>query len=409
MKNLKKKLYELKNSRQLQLDAAKAALDSGDGAAYDAAMAQVKTYNTDIDKVEKLLTEQDRTFGTGNGNPGMIEGAGEGDPEENIELSKLLSSESYKKTFHQALKDGVSPKRFTKGYEPLYKAMTMSGGDPVGSEGGFLVPIDFETRVIELAKDLVDLSSHAHVENVISPIGWRVVELSAARTRMNAVGEGQPIPKGDGPKFKRVDFSCKSYSDRIPISGELMENADSLMDYLAEWFAAKFVATKNGLILDELEKLEFKTVAGETGAEKIAAIKSILNKDLRTAVSKKAVLITNQNGYDDMDNMVDDNGRAFLKPDVSGDFDRFKNRPVVSADSDVIEDITEGGETYAPLYVGDLASFISLFIRKGMRMDVTNVGGEAWANGGYEVRVMCQMDAKTVDETAMVKRGILTA
>ena len=408
---MKKKLYELKNQRKTHLDAAKAALDSGDGKAYDEAMAKVKEYNGEIEKVEKLLDEQERSFGYNCGAPGMDAGAGNGDeePVQNTELSKLLSSADYKKTFCQALRGGVSSKRFTKGYEPLYKAMTLAGGEPSGSEGGFLVPVDFETRVITLAKEYVDLSAHAHVETVTSPIGWRNVELSAGRTPMSVVGEGQKIPQGAGPKFKRVDYSCKTYGDRVLVSADLAGNDEALLEYLAVWFAAKFVATKNSFIIGKLNELEFKAIAGGDDAETIAAIKRIFNKDLRTAVSKKAVMITNQNGYDEMDNMADGNGRAFLKPDVSGDFEHFKGRRVIYGDNDVIEDIEENGTAYAPLYVGSLADFVSLFIRKGMRMDMTNVGGDAWETGGYEIRCMCQMDCKTVDETAMVKRGIQQA
>lgn len=410
-----KKLLALKEQRNQALAKAKEALLAGEADAHTDAMNKIDDLNKQIENVSKLLDEERRTFSHGAVDaavPGTAPGTECSDPSEVTraeELRKMLSSDSYKRSFFKALAAGVSSKRYNPEYADLYKALTISGGDPVGSEGGFLVPVDFETRVIKLAKEMVDLSAYANVQPVSAPTGWRTVELSAARSRMTAPGEGKPIPAGEGPRFKRVDFACKTYSERIPISGELMEDADALMDYVAEWFAAKLVATKNGLILDKLNALEFEAIAGADDAAKIKGIKSVLNKGLRTAVSKKAILLTNQNGYDDMDLMADGNGRPFLKPDVSGDFDRFKNRPVVYGDNDVIEDIVDGDQTYDPLYIGDLASFVTLFIRRGMRMDVTNVGGDAWENGGYEVRVMCSMDAQTVDETAMVKRGILQA
>ncbi|MBE6984314.1 MAG: phage major capsid protein [Ruminococcaceae bacterium] len=407
-----RKLLELKNKRDLLIKDAESAIEAGNGDAYDKAMKDVNDLNGEIERINKLLDEKDRFAGASSKAPQMTALEDDGEAEDHSrakQLKDLIGSKSYKTQFFKALSEGISPKRFNAQYPDLYKAMTLSGGDPVGSDGGFLVPPDFETRVIELAKEMVDLSAYVHVESVTSPIGWRNVETSAARTRMNAVGEGSKIPLGDTPKFKRIDFSCKTYADRIAVSGELMENADGLMEYLAAWFAKKYVATKNALILEKLSALEFKAIEGADDAEKVKAIKAVFNKSLRTAVSKKAIVLTNQNGYDELDNLNDLNGRPYLKPDISGDFDRIKGRQVVYGDNDIIEDISEGDVTYAPMYIGDLASFVSLFVRNGMRMDVTNVGGEAWENGGYEIRVMCSMDCQQVDETAVVKRGMTYA
>ena len=398
-----RKLLEFKSRREQQLKAAEAAIENGQFDVYEKEMGEVESLNTEIARIQKLCDEKNRFAGGTGENPSMS--VREETPEELSraqKLAKLIGTESYKNLFFKALRDGISPKHPVDGYEDLYKAMTLSGGDPIGADGGFLVPPDFQTRVIELAREMVDLSAHVHVETVTSPVGWRIVELSAARSRMNAVGEGTKVPLGDTPKFKRIDFSCKTYADRIAISGDLMDNADGLMEYLARWFAKKFVATKNGLVLDILNAKELSALGGETDAEKVKAIKRVLNKGIPTAASKKAKLLTNQNGYDALDNLCDEFGRPYLKPDVSGDFDRFKNRPVIYGDNDIIEDIDDS----APLYIGDLEAAITLFIRDGMRMDITNVGGAAWENLGYEIRVACSMDCKEVDEAAVVKCGI---
>ncbi len=410
---MERKLLELKAKRQQHLTAAETAIGANDGAAYDAAMKQVAELNNEIEKISKLLDEQNRFAGDGKGKgkPGLSTGKDEGadDLDSSAQLTKLLCSKGYKKQLFAAIKNGVSSKNtevLMNNYPDLLKAMTLGGGTPVGSDGGFLAPPDFQTRVIELAKDMTDLSAYAHVETVGSHTGWRIVELAASRNAMNAVGEGSKIPLGDTPKFKRIDFSCKTYADRIAISGELMEDTDALMEYLARWFAAKYVATKNSLILQHLNALELGALDGESDEAKLKAIKGVLNKDLRSAVSKQAIILTNQNGYDELDNLSDEFGRPYIKPDISGDFDRLKGRPVVYGDNDVIEDIAGDGVNYSPLYIGHLASFVSLFVRKGIRMDVTNVGGEAWENGGYEVRVMCSMDCQQIDDTAMVKCGL---
>ncbi len=400
---MKRKLFELRNTREQHLKAAEAAIENGQADVYEKEMEKVSALNVEIERVQACITERDRYSKSVDGEPGMST-FGE-TPEEQCrakKLTALISSPRYKELFCKALRVGINPKRPTAGYEDLYKAMTLAGGDPTGSDGGFLVPPDFETRVIELAREMVDISALVNVETVTSPIGWRNVETSAARSRMSTVGEGVKIPLGGTPKFKRIDFACRTYADRIAVSGELMENADGLMEYLAKWFAKKFVATKNGLILDKLSTLEAQAIVGDSDAAKVKALKRVLNKGIPTAASKKAVLLTNQDGYDTIDNWNDEFGRPYLKPDVSGDFERFKNRPVIYGDNDVIES-TDGN---APVFVGDLAAAITLFIRSGMRMDITNVGGEAWESFGYEVRVACQMDCHEVDSEAVAKCSI---
>ena len=410
---MKRKLFELKNSRTQQLEAAEKALTAGDGAAYDAAMGEVGKLNGEIDKIEKLLGEQSR-YAAPPAAPGMAMGvpAGSGDQEDaakSKQLAEIRSSNEYVRAFCKALRVGARADTYVEALAPLYKALTISGGSPAGADGGFLVPVDFSTRVQTLSKDYVDLSAYAHMERVSSMQGWRVIETTASRAPLPIVAEGTTLGQNAQPSFRRVDYSCKRYGDRISISGELMQDADGLMAYLAEWYTPRYIATKNAAILALLNSLEFKAIAGADDAAKVKAVKSVLNKGLNTAHSRRAILLTNANGYDDMDNWVDGDGHAFLKPDLSGDFDRFKGRPVVFGDVDVIPDIQVESTDYAPLYIGNLAAFASLFEHNAMTMDATNVGGKAWETGGWEVRAICSLDCQKVDPAAMVKRGIAQA
>lgn len=409
-----RKLLELKNTRAEKIKAAEVALQGGDSAAYDAAMQAVETLNSDIGRVEKLLGEQRRFAGNDQPAPKMAdpitpppenpENAGR-----NKQLRDLRGSNEYVQAFCKAMRIGARPDTYNEAVAPLYKALTISGGDPIGADGGFLVPIDFETRVQTLAKEYVDLSALVHTETVSTVQGWRNIETSAGRAPLPAVDENTIIPLGTQPTFRRINYSCKTHGDRIGVSGELMANADGLMEYLAQWYAPRYVATKNTKILALLDALDFAAIEGADDAAKVKAVKSVLNKGLITAHSRRAVLLTNANGYDDMDNWVDSDGRAYIKPDLSGDFDRFKGRRVVYGDVDIIPDIEVDGTTYAPLYIGNLAAFAALFERSGMRMDTTNVGGDAWTKGGWEVRVLCSLDCQQVDPTAVLKRGLAQA
>ena len=48
-------------------------------------------------------------------------------------------------------------------------------------------------------------------------------------------------------------------------------------------------------------------------------------------------------------------------------------------------------------------SALMLFIRKGLEMAATDVGGDAWATDSYELRGLCRMTAVTMDKTAAFK------
>lgn len=396
----KRKLLELKSQREDLLKQADEAIVKKDKAAYADAHDKIKAINDDIKMLEDQIAERERYAGITE-QPKLTKGAQDAAEQSRAQkLAAIIKTDAYRAQFFKALRNSINPHELTEGYEDLYKAMTLAGGDPAGSDGGFLAPPDFDTRVIELARDMLDLSEYVNVIPVNSATGWRIVEMSAERTAMQKIGEMVKAEPGKNPKFKRIDFNCETYGDYIPVSGELMDDADGLMEYLAQWFAKKFVATKNALILGVLNKKEAKVIEGESDGDKVKAIKTVLNKGIPTAASKKAIILTNQDGYNEMDNWANELGIPYLKPDVSGDFERLKNRPVIYGDNDVIE---SADENVAPVFIGDPRSAVALFIRNGMRIGVTNVGGDAWRNHGYEVRASCQMDCHEVDSAAVAK------
>ena len=407
---MKRKLLELKNSRVEQINAAEKALTAGDGAAYDAAMKQVGELNTEIDKVEKLLGEQTR-YSNPTPAPQMAMGA-PNTPEEtdrSKQLKALRGSNEYVRAFVKALRIGARPDSYNESLEPLHKALTIAGGDPVGSDGGFLVPLDVETRIIEIAKELPNLAQYVNVETVTVNSGIRTIEADASRKPFPAVGEMKPIGKTAQPRFRQLAYNCSKYGDRLPISNELLADATTFTEYVSRWFAQRYVATQDALIRALLETLPFTAFVGTTDAALVKEINRVLNKDLSKEDSKAAVILTNQSGYSALDELADANGRPFLKPDLSGDFTHYKGRRCDYYDDALFANHVDSDVSYAPLFIGNLRSAITLFNRAGITMATTNVGGEAWENDCTEVRALCRMDAKFLDEDAVVFRGFKLA
>ena len=56
----RERLIDLSNQRTTQLNAATAAMAANDQAAYDAAMERVTNLNTEIERTQNLITEQER-------------------------------------------------------------------------------------------------------------------------------------------------------------------------------------------------------------------------------------------------------------------------------------------------------------------------------------------------------------
>ena len=128
-----------------------------------------------------------------------------------------------------------------------------------------------------------------------------------------------------------------------------------------------------------------------------------------------ATIITNQSGYAYLDSLPGADGRGLIQPDpTTGNAMIFKNhRIVMLSDAELANrTVTATGATkgvYYPIYIGDFKSFATLFKRKALEVASTNIGGDAWANDGSEVRGVIRLDAQKLDTGAAIKREIFIA
>lgn len=402
-------LLELKANRATKLEEARELLKKKDFAGHKKLLEEdVSKMNAEIEAAELQLAEEGRFD---EGDEGMAQKHME------ILLSKkdkaagrivddIRGTNEYANTFAKALRNGVKMKQAwgNEDYSILTKALTETGGTPEGSDGGFLVPLDFDNMIHQMEKEYVDLSQFFRVENVRAMSGWRAVE-TGKRKPLPKIGEMATIGKDDQPKFSRVNYSVEKYGDRLPVSSELLEdNTVGLLRYLADWFGPKYILTKNILLLELLSGLT-NTVVLPAGQE-AKTLRKALIKNLRTAHSMSAVLLTNQTGYAEMDGWDDKNGRSLLVPNPADpEIYRLSGRRVVYGDNDLIPD----EDDVTPIYVGNLAAYGTLFVRRGIEIAATDIGGEAWETDSYEIRGLCRLDAQTMDETAAFKATITGA
>lgn len=399
---------ELKHKRAEKLKEGDALLAKKDLEGHRALMAEVDKMNAELDAAEKQLAEEGR-FSDGDSRMEALASqyrTRQEDKAKGAAVDTIRRTNEYANAFAKAMRSGATVKRArgVEGYEPLYKALQETGGDPDGADGGFLVPLDFDNMIHEYEKEYLDLAQLFAVENVRALSGWRAVE-QGKRKALPKIAEMGTIGKNDQPKFAKVPYTVDKYGDRLPVSAELLEdNTAGLLQYLAGWFGPKYILTKNTLLLSLLTGLETE-VSLTAGSEAKELRKALITK-LNTAHSMAATLLTNQNGYAEMDGWEDANKRPLLVPNPADpNVYRLSGRRVVYGDNDLIPDET----TKHPIYVGNFKALGTLFVRKGIEMAATDVGGDAWATDSYEIRALCRLDAVAMDKTAAFKATIETA
>ena len=176
-------------------------------------------------------------------------------------------------------------------------------------------------------------------------------------------------------------------------------------DYLKE------TITENTLLLAALSSLSSAAVSIEADKE-LKAIKHILNALLDPAISRSAIILTNQSGFDLLDGLEDGIGRPLMQWNPTDGTPRFLHSHRVAVVSDAVMPNTTTGTgddavTTAPIYIGDGKQYATLFERAPMEVLSTNIGGNAFTNDTIEIRFLTRMGVSAFD-TAAMKMGKLT-
>ena len=385
-----RKILDLKAKRAQHLQNAAAANDGGEIETYDKEMAEAKKLKDEIDRLQAVVDQMGDEPTPSTPQVAVPPDTGAG--------ADVRASREYARAFAWAVTNGVNPRnaRSVGGDQVglLMNALTETGGDPEGSKGGFLVPVDMETRIRELRRSMVALSNLFHRESVTTSTGWRPVDTAPAEG-FTLMGEMSQVPNAEEPKFRRVDYTIKKYGGFIPVSNDLLEdNTAGLLEYLARWFAKKGVLTENTLLLGLLNKLS--PIAAAAG-EELETLKTVLNATLDPAIAQSAQIITNQNGFNYLDLLVDGHDRPLLQPDPTQPTRKLFAGHAVTVLSNAQLKNAAGG---APVYIGDYDQYGTLFVRKGLEVQSTAVGGDAWRTDSTEIRGIARYDAQVMDTEA---------
>lgn len=262
---------------------------------------------------------------------------------------------------------------------------------------GMVVPQDIQTRINELMREWNDLSQYVTVENVSTLSGSRVLETDALMQPFQVVDEYGQIQETDNPKFTTVTYKLKKRAGYLPLTNELLADNDAnLLGYVQNWIARKAVHTRNTQIISLLNS----ALTPQPLAD-LKAINKVLNVTLDPAISNTSIILTNQDGWDWLDNQVDGNGRPILQDDFTQPGRKmYKGRPIVVVSNRHLPSDTTN--ELAPFIIGNLKQFMVLFNRRFFELASTREGGDAWRRDTTELRTIIRDDYVKWDGAAAV-------
>jgi HK97 family phage major capsid protein len=261
-------------------------------------------------------------------------------------------------------------------------------------DGGYTVPQDIQTRINELRESKDALRNLVTVEPVSTLSGSRVFKKRAQQTGFVEVQEGGNIPESATPQFTNLTYQVKKYAGFLKATNELLADSDqAIEDVIVRWIGDEARVTDNKLILAELDKKPKVAISNPDD------IKDILNVQLDPAFRNTVLVVTNQDGYNWLDKLKDNDGNYLLQPSISSPSGKqlFGVNVIVVSNKDL-----PSADDKAPMIIGDLKEGIVLFDRQQVQINATNVGGDAYLTDVTLFRAILREEVKTRDEEAFV-------
>lgn len=219
------------------------------------------------------------------------------------------------------------------------------------TEGEAIIPVDLMPPR-EAKQDQTDLISLVNVVKVKNASGkWTLVKLTDQT--MNTVEELEENPSLAKPSFTKVNYDIKTRRGHLPVSQELIDDADyDVMGLVAKQAKNQERITKNKEIAKVLKTAKAKNATGLDG------LKDILNVDLKPYYN--ATIVCTQSMFAALDKIKDKDGRYMLQTDITSPTGyKFAGRVIVVYPDDII-----GGSTGdMKAFIGDIGEFATLFDR----------------------------------------------
>lgn len=361
--------------------------DKRDYVSIKAATTEMKNLNAQVE-AQKLLDEGKEFDQNG------VELSGTAAKQQKEEKENI--KDSYKKAFMNSLRGNMSHEDVEVAKNCMKMTNALDPGTP--ANGGLLVPSDIQTAINQYKRTLPQLETLINTIPVTRPSGTRVFEKIATMVPFaNITDLTADLPDMGNPTFENKIYAVKDYGGYMPVPNDLLDDSDqNILDYLTQWIARKSVVTRNGLITALLNTLT------PTALADWKAIKKAINITLDPIFAASASIITNQDGYQYLDTLIDLQNRPLLQPDVKNPGGNVLFGKPITVVSNGTLATTGTTAKKAPMFIGNLQEMITMFERKGHQVASTNVGGTAFQKNRTEIRAIEREDIQTIDDAAVV-------
>lgn len=265
-------------------------------------------------------------------------------------------------------------------------------------DGGLTVPKDIKTEIKELRRSEDALETLVNVEHVTTNSGSRVIEREADQTPFDNIDEAAEFPDVSTPQLENVDYKIKKKGGILKVTQELLsDTAENIMNYLKKWIAKKSKATRNFMIIAKIKEICKGLEVTVTGLDNL---KDIFNVMLDPTIALGAVVVTNQSGFNFLDELKDEKGNYILQKDPTQPTKRllFGVYPVKVLSNKTLQNI----DGKAPIICGDLKEAITIFDRETLTIDISNLAAGMWERDQTGIKVRERLDIQTVDADAVV-------
>jgi HK97 family phage major capsid protein len=205
------------------------------------------------------------------------------------------------------------------------------------TDNSAVLPPQYINKLIELKKGYGTLKPYCDVIPVTKNEGSIPVYDPTQNGFLKDIAEGDVIPDG---KLVTTDFTfkCKKIGIKIPLSEELVEDAEiSIENAVNSTFAESSTATENYSVLQSIDK----NATAVTGATDYTVLEDIMAKAI-PAVKNGLITLCNVEGYALLKNMKDKQGRSLGLITVGPDGkEYFNGKEIVTFDSELIK-LSEG-------------------------------------------------------------------
>ncbi|MDS2489523.1 bacteriophage capsid protein [Streptococcus pneumoniae] len=201
---------------------------------------------------------------------------------------------------------------------------------------------------------------------------------------MVSIDELKSNPELGKPAISEIDYSIKTYRGYVPVSQEMIDDADyDIMSIVEDEVFNQGENTELSLVTAVLKTATQADAAGFDG------IKDIYNKKLKSIY--KASIVVTKSMFAALDKVKDKDGRYMLQTDVASPTGySFGGKTIYKVDDTVF-----GNEGDMKFFIGDVTEFVKEFDRSQVSVK--------WVNNdiyGQLLGLFIRLDIKKADEEA---------